>query len=87
MAERVTWLGAEWSEGERGKRGYLLVEVTTSRSQSPHSTASRGRSRHGEDIVAPTGNQSATDKTKTNLNFDGKRRKQAGSKTAFREGG
>jgi len=37
--------------------------------------------------VAPTGNQSETEKTNTSLNHDGKRWKQAGSKTAFREGG
>ena len=38
-------------------------------------------------MVTPTGNQSETGKTNTSLNHDGKRRKQAGSKTAFREGG
>ena len=37
--------------------------------------------------MAPTGNQSETEKTNTSLNHDGKRWKQAGSKTAFREGG
>jgi hypothetical protein len=37
--------------------------------------------------VTPTGNQLETGKTNTNLNHDGKRWKQAGSKTAFREGG
>ena len=38
-------------------------------------------------MVTPTGNQSETGKTNTSLNHDGKRWKQAGSKTAFREGG
>ena len=28
MTGHDTWLEAEWSEGERGKRGYLLVKVT-----------------------------------------------------------
>ena len=38
-------------------------------------------------MVTPTGNQSETGKTNTSLNHDGKRWKQAGIKTAFREGG
>jgi hypothetical protein len=37
--------------------------------------------------VTPTGNQSETGKTNTSLNHNGKRWKQVGSKTAFREGG
>ena len=36
--------------------------------------------------MTPTGNQLETGKTNTSLNHDGKRWKQAGSKTAFREG-
>jgi len=38
-------------------------EADPCRSQNPHSTASRGRLGHGEDIVAPAGNQPETEKT------------------------
>ena len=46
---------------------------TQGRSQNPHSTASRGTHRQGEDSVAPAGNQPATEKTKTRLNLGGGR--------------
>ena len=44
--------------------------VNGGRSQNPHSTANRKRSRQGEDIVALAGNQPETEKTKSSLNHD-----------------
>ena len=44
--------------------------VNGGRSQNPHSTANRKRSRQGEDIVVSAGNQQETENMKSSLNHD-----------------